>query len=222
MIPLRDEKPSGGPPLATLALLGMCAAGFAAELAAGPALEATLERRALVPARLFALARREGPLAPDVWSPLVTSIFLHAGWLHLLGNGLYLWVFGPRVERWLGAARYLVFFLAGGAVAGLAHAAAAPTSLVPTLGASGAIAALMGAYFVRWPQARVSTLLVLPFFVRTVALRAWLYLGLWIAWQLAAATTPAAAPDEGGVAWWAHVAGFALGAGVALALWRRD
>jgi membrane associated rhomboid family serine protease len=222
MIPLRDENPSARLPIATLSLIGVVTLVFAAELAAGPRLELWLERWALTPARLFALAARSGPFDPAVWLPLVTSSFLHAGWLHFLGNALFLWLFGDAVEGWLGPLRFGLFYLAAGVVAALAHALLHSASTVPTVGASGAIAAVMGAYVVARPRAHLRSLLILPGAVRIVGVRAWIWVALWLGLQLASGSPllGAEAQADGGVAVWAHAAGFVFGSLVGAALRR--
>jgi membrane associated rhomboid family serine protease len=222
MIPLRDENPSRHVPIVNYTMIGLCALGFLAELSAGPRLDELIRTYALVPARFLALAERGHALDPGIWAPFVTSMFLHAGWMHFLGNMLYLWIFGDNIEDWLGSGRYLLFYLSGGAVAGLAHVFTNATSVLPTVGASGAIAAVMGAYLVLHPRAQIQSLVVLLFYVRIVPVHAWLYLGLWFVLQLFSGTQTLGTSGEaqGGVAWWAHAGGFAFGALCALALGR--
>lgn len=142
--------------------------------------------------------------------PLFTSAFLHGGWLHLLGNMLYLWVFGDNVEDRMGHLNYLLFYLLTGLVANLAHIAANPQSAVPTIGASGAVAGILGAYFILFPRARVLTLIPLGFFLTTARLPAVLFLFLWFFMQLFNALF-AATTNAQMVAWWAHIGGFLAG-----------
>jgi membrane associated rhomboid family serine protease len=140
-------------------------------------------------------------------------MFLHGGWLHLLGNMWYLWIFGDNVEDRLGKFRYIVFYLGSGAVAAAAQWLASPASRLPTVGASGAIAAVLGAYAVTFPRARVITLIPVFVFFQIVALPALVVLGLWFVFQfLLGALSLATAGGGGGVAWWAHIGGFAFGA----------
>jgi membrane associated rhomboid family serine protease len=144
---------------------------------------------------------------------VLSSIFMHGGWLHLIFNMWFLWIFGDNVEDRLGHGRYLVLYLAAGAVASVVHVFANPFSTIPTVGASGAIAGVLGAYFVTYPRARVTTLIPIFVFIHIAELPAWLVLGMWFALQflsgsLALGTTQASA---GGVAWWAHIGGFAAG-----------
>lgn len=154
--------------------------------------------------------------------PLFSSLFLHGGWFHLLGNMLYLWVFGDNVEDRLGHGIYLLFYLLAGLAAGLVHIAANPQSAVPTIGASGAIAGVLGAYFILFPQARVLTLIPIGFFLTTARLPAVLFLFLWFFMQLFNALAAASAAAQM-VAWWAHVGGFLTGiiAGIIALLYRR-
>ncbi|MFQ5699178.1 MAG: rhomboid family intramembrane serine protease [Myxococcota bacterium] len=223
MIPLRDDNPSRHVPIANLALIGLCTLGFVTELRSGPELAGMLDQFGLVPARFLSLWDRSGGLSTSLWTPFLSSLFLHAGWLHVGGNMLYLWIFGDNVEDWLGPGRYLLFYLGGGVAAGLAHVAANPGSVVPTVGASGAIAAVMGAYLVLYPHARVQSLILVVIFVRILPIPAWVYLGIWFAQNLlyGSATLNASSAIQGGVAWWAHAGGFAFGALVALTLGRR-
>jgi membrane associated rhomboid family serine protease len=166
----------------------------------------------LVPARL-------SWANPASWPTLVTSIFLHGGWFHVISNLWTLFIFGDNVEDRMGHLRFLAFYLASGVVAGLAHVALAPTSTLPTIGASGAIAGVLGAYFVLYPSARVLTLVPLIFIPWLVEIPAFIYLGIWFLSQLSSVLLNlGAAGDFGGIAWWAHIGGFAFGALLAVLL----
>jgi rhomboid family protein len=218
MFPLRDSVPVQRWPVVTWLLIGMNVWAFLNELLLGPELEAFVRTWGFVPARYFALAE----VNPEDWVgsylPILTSMFLHGGWLHLLGNMLYLYIFGDNVEDRLGHLRYLVFYLACGVGAALVHAHLAPDSTIPTVGASGAISGVLGAYFVLFPYARVYTLVPFVFvFLGVVEIPAGVYLGLWFAMQLLNGAVGLAVPVEvsGGVAWWAHIGGFAMGTAVA-------
>jgi membrane associated rhomboid family serine protease len=159
-----------------------------------------------------------------IYVTLLTSIFLHGGWLHLGGNMLYLWVFGDNVENAFGPVKYLLFYLVCGVAATAAQIAIDPTSTIPTVGASGAIAGVMGAYLVMFPGATVRTLIVLVVFVTVVYLPAILVIGIWFLLQLVNGVTSLGAPmqDGGGVAFFAHIGGLIAGALLALVLRRRD
>jgi hypothetical protein len=148
--------------------------------------------------------------------PVVTSMFLHASWLHLLSNMMALWIFGDNIEGYLGHFRYLLFYLAGGVIAAAIHVLFNPSSSVPTVGASGAIAGVMGAYFLLFPSARVLTLVPLVFVFFTW-LPAWLVLGYWFVVQFlggAATSLATGSQSAGGIAFWAHVGGFVAGVGM--------
>jgi rhomboid family protein len=150
---------------------------------------------------------------PPAYLTLFTSIFLHGGWLHIIFNMLFLWIFGNNVEDSMGRVRYVLFYLLGGLVAGLSQVAVAPDSTVPAIGASGAIAAVLGGYALLYPRARVLTLFFL-FFIFILELPALLLLGIWVFLQFLPAVGQLASPDvggQGGVAYWAHVGGFVFG-----------
>ena len=155
---------------------------------------------------------------------LFTSQFLHAGWMHIIGNMLYLWIFGDNVEDRLGHVRYLFFYLGAGAIAGTLQVFFNPTSTVPMLGASGAIAAVMGAYFVLYPQSRVLTAIFIVFFFDVVEIPAVFFLGIWFVMQLLSGVGSLGVRNAaaGGTAFWAHVGGFVVGFIVGLILRSRD
>jgi len=148
----------------------------------------------------------------DTYWPFLTSMFLHGGWLHIFGNMWTLWIFGDNVEERMGSGRFVIFYLFCGLLAGVVHSYTNANSTVPTVGASGAIAGVMGAYFVLYPYARVIVMIpifIFPFFFEMPAV---LYLGFWMLTQVFSGTLSLATPGEvGGVAWWAHVGGFAAG-----------
>ena len=210
MIPIRDTVRSRTAPVVTVALIAVNCMVFLHEVALGPYLERFVYAYGLIPRRLVHWPY--GPLDPARFLPLLTSMFWHGGWLHLLGNMLYLWIFGDNVEDRLGHLRYLVFYLLAGAAAGLTQVALNPTSTLPTVGASGAIAGVLGAYLVSYPRARVLTFVPLFFLPWFVEVPAFAYLALWFALQLLAGLGSLGAPaDVGGVAVWAHVGGFVAG-----------
>ena len=200
MIPLRDDIPASRFPAATLAIIGLNALVFFQELRLGPGLQDFLLSHGVIPARLSV-------------TPFFTSMFLHGGWLHLIGNMWTLWIFGDNVEDRLGRLRYIGLYLVGGLAAAILHVITNAGSPVPTLGASGAIAAVMGAYFRFYPFARVETLIPPFFFGPTFVLPAVLFLGWWFLLQFFNGTLSLGVRGEGfsGVAWWAHVGGFLFG-----------
>lgn len=215
MIPLEDDVCSRSFPAVTWFLVAVNVGIFVYELQLGPRLDGFFEQYGLIPARLFAAG------SPRDLAPVLTSMFLHGGFLHVIGNMLYLHVFGDNVEDRLGHFRYLGFYLAAGFVAALTHAFLAPSSNVPMVGASGAIAGVIGAYFVNFPRARVVTAVPVFFFVHFVRVPAVLLLLLWFLLQLGSGAAVLEAGDaQAGVAWWAHIGGFVFGAALGLPLRR--
>ena len=214
MIPIRDRNPSGTFPAVTVAIILACTASFLFELTLGQGLERFFRAYALVPGDIT-YGLETGTLGfPSAAAPFFASMFLHGGWLHLIGNMWFLWIFGDNVEDVLGHVRFATFYLLCGLAAGLTHYYLSPLSTVPTIGASGAIAGVLGAYLVRFPDARVLTLVPFGFFIQMMELPAWLTLGVWFLLQaIGAFVTLGAAGRQGftGVAWWAHVGGFLAG-----------
>ena len=221
MIPLRDTIPSRSVPLVNGALIAACVGVFVLQLLAGKGGDALVSTFGFVPARLFHAAELgPGSLAFGVVG-LFSSMFLHGGLLHLAGNMLFLWIFGDNVEDALGHGRYFLFYLGSGVLAALFQGFLATTSLVPMVGASGAIAGVLGAYFVLYPHARVVTVVPLFLLFPLVEVPAFLFLLLWFLlqfWQGSASLLAAGKASGGGVAWWAHVGGFAAGIGLLLLL----
>ena len=217
MIPLRDRNPSGTVPIVTLAIIGGCSVAFLFEAMLDPRQLAELfGRYALVPGQVtYAVQYGSGPR--EIAAPFFTSMFLHGGWLHLIGNMWFLWIFGDNVEDALGSIRYAVFYLLTGLAAGLTHYTLDPSSALPTVGASGAIAAVLGAYAILYPRARVLTLVPVFLFFQVIALPALLLLALWFVVQIFIGTL-SLGTSGGGVAWWAHIGGFLFGIAVALPL----
>ncbi|REJ91324.1 MAG: rhomboid family intramembrane serine protease [Planctomycetota bacterium] len=156
----------------------------------------------------------EPSAVPPVLTPL-TCIFLHGGWMHFLGNMWFLFIFGDNVEDRFGRGGYLAFYLASGVAASLSHLVTDPQSTVPTIGASGAIAGVMGAYLVSYPHARVMTLIPIFYIIRIEVLPAPIFLGIWFVIQLFQGVAAVTSVQTTGVAWWAHIGGFAVGAGIA-------
>jgi membrane associated rhomboid family serine protease len=214
VIPIADDVPRRSAPLVTWALIALNAAVFAVELALPTRrLEALTYVWGVVPARYtdpaWATSVGLAPLAP---LPFLTTMFLHGGWIHLIGNMWTLWIFGDNVEDRMGPLRFLAFYLACGVAASLAHVFASPGSTLPTIGASGAVAGVLGAYFLLFPRARVLLLvpvLFLPLFFEVPAV---FFLGYWFALQfLSGSLALTHAEEVGGIAWFAHVGGFLVG-----------
>jgi membrane associated rhomboid family serine protease len=208
-LPLRDVIPSRTTPLVTIALILVNAAAFIFE-------------QALTSTQLHALTMLYG-LVPVEFTlvSLLTSMFLHAGWMHFVGNMLYLWIFGDNVEDRLGHGRFLLFYLACGAAAGIAQTLSNPVSFVPMIGASGAIAGVMGAYFLLFPHSRVLTFVWLILYFDLVEIPAIFFLGFWFFMQLLSGLGSSGF-QGGGTAFWAHAAGFAAGAGLVMLLRRPE
>lgn len=212
MIPLRDNIPSKTFPFVNIALIAACILAFLYEVSLDRHLEPFLKTWGLVPARYAqpGALERVGPLA--FLGPFVSSMFLHGGLMHILSNVWTLWIFGDNVEDRLGHFRYLLFYLACGLAAGLAQTWAAWGSSVPTIGASGAIAGVMGAYFVLFPGARVLTLVPIFVFLYRMEVPAVVYLGIWMWTQFYSGVASLASVGRtGGIAWWAHIGGFVAG-----------
>ena len=214
MFPLQDSIPSRTPPIATYYLIGINVLVFMLELSLGPAgIKSLFYHFGIVPARFShpAWAEQAGLPLQNYW-PFVTNIFLHGGWMHVLGNMWTLWIFGDNVEDRLGHGRFMIFYLLCGIIAGIVHCMVNPLSTVPALGASGAIAGVMGAYFILYPHSRIIVLipvLIFPFFFEVPAI---LYLGIWFLMQLASGSFALLGPSQvGGIAFWAHVGGFGAG-----------
>ncbi|MEL7092657.1 MAG: rhomboid family intramembrane serine protease [Pseudomonadota bacterium] len=213
MFPIRDHNPSGRTPYVTWALMAANIAiflSYANLFADIRALNGFFFDYAIIPARVS---------SGTGYETLITSMFLHGGWMHLFGNMLFLFIFGDNVEDEMGHGTFLGFYLASGVAAGLVHVVSAPGSVVPTVGASGAIAGVMGGYLLLFPKARVDILLILIIFFRVFPIPAWIMLAVWFGLQFFGGL--GANPDEGGVAYWAHAGGFIAGVVLTFPLWLR-
>jgi membrane associated rhomboid family serine protease len=208
MFPVSDVIPSRTTPFVTITLIVLNALAFLYALTLSERdLQQFVEAYGVVPASLS-------------WPSVVSSLFLHGGWLHVLGNMLYLWIFGDNVEDRMGHGRFVLFYLGCGTAAALGHVATNPSSIVPMVGASGAIAGVMGAYFVLFPHSRVLTAVFIFFYLDLIEIPAIFFLGIWFLMQFFSGVGSLGADAAGGgVAFWAHVVGFAAGA-LAGALWR--
>ena len=240
MIPLRDNIPSRTIPFVNYLLIAISALVFFAQLTEAQGDASLIEQYGMIPARVMEPDRRievideervrtpVGVMARQVRRPaagaavpaiftLLTCIFLHGGWMHFLGNMWFLFIFGDNVEDRFGHFGYLLFYLLCGVVASIAHLMSGPGSTVPTIGASGAIAAVMGAYFLLYPRAKVMTLIPIVFFFHVIVMPAPLFLGIWFLIQFFQGAFALSGPQAAGVAWWAHIGGFV--AGLAAAAW---
>lgn len=244
MIPLHDDMRSQRTPLVNYAMIGLCTLMFGLQLLAGPGNGSIVEKMGMVPARLTAPAGEqilvpeqmlvetplglqlfEGyrPLSPAVvpeWLTLITCVFLHGGWLHFLGNMWFLWIFGDSVEDRVGHLAYAALYLGTGVIAGLCHLIVNFDSPAPTIGASGAIAGVMGAYLYMFPGARVVTLVPLLFLWPVIELPGPVFLGIWFSLQFWNGAAGVVGEAAAGVAWWAHIGGFVAGLACAAALGR--
>ncbi|EEW26341.1 rhomboid family intramembrane serine protease [Rhodobacter ferrooxidans] len=211
MFPIRDHNPSGRTPYVTYALLIANIAvflGYWLTLPDERAINGFFMTWGLVPA-----AVTEG----GVWHGVLTSMFLHGGWAHLAGNMLFLWIFGDNLEDIMGHVRFALFYIGAGLAAAAMQVAADPHSLIPMVGASGAIAGVMGGYLLLFPRARVDVMVIFIVFFKVFAVPAWAMLGLWFGLQLfSSLATPT---DMGGVAYWAHTGGFLAGLVLTLPFW---
>ncbi len=217
MIPLKDDIVSSSFPFINTLLIAVNALAFMFELSLGPELNRFILQTATVPEQVMV----DGALG---WPSILYSMFLHAGWAHFLGNMLYLYIFGDNVEDALGHFKYLAFYLLCGFGAAWAHILTDPGSAVPMVGASGAIAGVLGAYFLLYPKARVLTLVFLGFFIRIIKIPALVVLGFWIILQLVLGLGSLPLRGQGGgVAWFAHIGGFACGMVLLFAMggWRK-
>lgn len=207
MLPFKDNIPSRRVPFVTWGLIGINVIVFIFELMEGANLDQVFFQFGMVPA--YVTAGIYGPRYEII--PFLTSMFMHAGWLHIAGNMLYLYIFGDNVEDRMGHILFLFFYLLSGVGAGLLHLATDPSSMVPTVGASGAIAGVMGAYLVLYPKARVRSVVILLYIVRIMDIPAIIFLGFWFVLQFFSGVASIGAAEGGGVAFWAHVGGFIVG-----------
>jgi membrane associated rhomboid family serine protease len=212
MIPLRDENRASSFPLVTVLIILTCTAIFIYEASLSRSgLKQFFEAFSLVPGQVtYELRSGEGSWR-NILPPFLTSMFLHGGWLHLIGNMWYLWIFGDNVEDMLGPIRYLFFYVICGLGAGLTHFLLGPASNLPTVGASGAIAGVLAGYAVLFPGARVLTLVPLGFFIRIMELPALAVIGIWFVIQVISSFLTFGMTETGGVAFSAHVGGFVAG-----------
>lgn len=212
LFPFRDDNPTLRQPVVTVALIGLNVIVFLYQMSLGSAGERFIFGYGMIPAVVFGEANLPPgfPTLP-AWMTIFTSMFLHGSIMHIVGNMLFLWVFGNNIEDAMGPARYLVFYLLCGIAAAFAQAAIDPHSHIPMVGASGAISGVLGAYLVLHPRAHVDSLLFLGIFIRVITLPAMIVLGLWFALQVFNALAMRA-EGEGGVAFMAHIGGFVAGA----------
>ncbi|MEZ5940574.1 MAG: rhomboid family intramembrane serine protease [Planctomycetaceae bacterium] len=238
MLPLQDDIPSRSIPYVNYAIIALCGLVFLLQLADQPGEPSMVERFGMIPVRVLhpnepviiqQLGYEDSPHGPrevvveqeaaasavPAVLTVFTCIFLHGGWMHLIGNMWFLFIFGDNIEDRFGHVGYALFYVASGIAAGLVHLMSGPSSPVPTIGASGAIAGVLGAYFLWYRNAKVKALVPLGGFVQVMVLPAPIFLGFWFVIQLFQGTMSIMTTEGGGVAWWAHIGGFAVGLALA-------
>ncbi|PJA26490.1 MAG: rhomboid family intramembrane serine protease [candidate division Zixibacteria bacterium CG_4_9_14_3_um_filter_46_8] len=211
MLPLRDNIPTERLPIVTVALIIVNTAVFLYQLSLGQESSRFIYNYGMIP---YLVSDSHATIA-GVHFPseltFLTSMFLHGSWLHLIGNMIYLWIFGNNIEDRLGHLVFIVFYISCGILASMTHLITAPHSQIPTVGASGAIAGILGAYILKFPRARILTLIWLGFFVRTVYIPAIFVLGFWFLIQLISGLPTLGTEQGAGVAYFAHIGGFVAG-----------
>lgn len=211
MIPLKDSTRSSTFPIINISIILINALAFFYELSLGPQQQELFQNYALIPAKFFNLIDTNPGNIFGIVVPVFTSIFLHGGWMHIIGNMWFLWIFGDNVEDSMGHGRYILFYLLVGVGASIVHALLNADSNLPTVGASGAISGVMGAYMVLYPRGRVLTLIPI-FFLFTVNIPAFVFILIWIGLQVfQGLVSLGVSANVGGVAWWAHIGGFFVG-----------
>ena len=209
MFPLYDTARSHKFPIINLLLIGANAYAFYLELGMAPAeLENFIFANGLIPAQLLANPNAE-------WMTILSSMFLHGGWFHIISNMWILFIFGDNIESRMGGIRYLIFYLLSGAIAGLLQTYILPTSQVPMIGASGAVAGVLGAYLILYPQSRIASLVPIFFIFTLIEIPAFIFLIFWFITQLYSGLFSLQG-NESGIAWWAHIGGFVFGVCIAL------
>ena len=244
MFPIQDNIPSRTTPFVNMGIILVCGVVFFLQLQQRDS-NGLVEQFGMIPARVFhpdepveiidrvplrtplgiVLQEQTRLAAPAMVPPLltlVTCMFLHGGWMHIIGNLWFLYIFGDNVEDRLGHVGYVVFYFACGVGASAAHLVVSPASPVPTIGASGAIAGVMGAYFVLYPKAQVLAIVPIFFIIQMIVLPAPVFLGIWFLLQFFQGTWSITSAQSAGVAWWAHIGGFAVGVVIALLLKASD
>lgn len=208
MIPLRDNLRSHSFPIMTISLIVLNFYCFYREISVTDhQLLAMIDQYGLTPVA-FIEALLKGSITISDYTPIFSNLFLHGGWLHIIGNMWYLWLFGDHVEDWLGPLPFLAFFLLTGLIANLSHIILDPFSDIPVIGASGAVSGILGAYLILYPTAKIKTLVPIFIFLQIFEVPATIFLGLWFFLQLQSGT---AAATGSNIAWWAHIGGFLAG-----------
>lgn len=212
MFPLRDSTPSGTVPYVTISLIVVNAVMWLYQVSLGQHFELFIQEYGLIPLRFVLSYQLAGGITENAVIPVISSIFMHGSWMHVIGNMWFLWIFGDNIEDRLGHFKYVLFYLLCGVGAAIIQIAFHASSRIPMVGASGAISGVLGAYLVSFPHARVHTLLIIFFFIRFVEIPAYAFLIFWFLFQFISGTAElGSAQDTGGVAYWAHMGGFLVG-----------
>lgn len=230
MFPLRDSAPSGTFPIVTVGIIVANVVVWLLELSLGPQLNQFVGQYGLTPAKFIYSYKLHGGIITNALVPLFTSIFMHAGWMHIIGNMWFLWIFGDNVEDRLGRFNFLVFYILCGIGASLIQVLVHPTSTIPMVGASGCISGVLGAYLLSFPRARIHTLFIFFIIIRFIEIPAFMFLILWFIFQFISGAAEFGSSEGGGVAYWAHMGGFVVGMILLVALpkkkprrpWLRD
>ena len=211
-IPLNDENPTAGKTYVTIALIVINILVFLwSYLRSAEGFQVVMFQFGMIPAEIMHGIELTPQFSSPIYFTPFTSMFMHGGFLHLAGNMLYLWIFGDNIEDTLGHLKFLIFYILSGVAAALSFAFIKPGSTVPMIGASGAISGILGAYLIRYPQARVYTLFWFLFFIRIIPVPAFFVLGFWFILQVISGSSAIAYAKGGGVAWFAHIGGFIFG-----------
>ncbi len=224
MIPFRDKNPSGTFPFVVVVLIGLNGAFFIFEVILGQRLEGFLFQYGIVPVKVVYFLSHPSPnpsAIKEAFLPFLSSMFLHGSVIHILGNMWYLWIFGDKIEDRLGHFKFLGFYIACGILASIVHVAMNSRAGVPCIGASGAIAGVLGAYMITFPAARVLCIIPIFFIWQIVELPAVAVLGFWFVIQFFSGIASISSVPAGGVAWWAHIGGFVIGMGLMLVFPKR-
>ena len=208
MFPLHDDNPTSSFPFITIILIISCVMVFLWQISLGPQINNAIHAFGVIPAVIFGY-QSPGAAPIPAWSTTITSMFLHGGWMHLIGNMLYLWIFGNNIEDAMGHRRFIVFYTLCGIAAVFANALPDPHSTIPMVGASGAISGVLGAYLLLFPHARVLVAIPFGIFIHTTRLAAGWVLGFWFVLQII--NSLMSSGQQGGVAWGAHIGGFVAG-----------
>jgi membrane associated rhomboid family serine protease len=212
MFPLKDTVPSSSFPFVTIGIIVINFVVFFYELTLGPQLNTFINQYGVIPSHILISLNKNWFNFIPASVPVFSSIFIHGGWMHIIGNMWYLWIFGDNIEDRTGHFRFFLFYVICGVAATVSHVIMNPASNLPTVGASGAIAGVMGAYLILFPRSRILTLIFLIIFIQIIEIPAIFFLGFWILLQVVSGSISFGLTQEsGGVGWWAHIGGFFVG-----------